>query len=453
MIKPSVAIKEIIVHKLFGTYDYVLSPDKDSLIPERLLILYGDNGSGKTTILKTLFHLLAPEDGEGHKTVVAKTPFNKFEIELTSGEKIWAKRQDGKLLGSYTMGLCFKKGTKPKTVEFIANEDNVVKSTGSKYDELQSAFLKELNKLDIGLYFLSDDRIVRLAGREKKMPHIRFDPSEEEFMIIQDFPVERSRARRIEDPERRSQQLLLDSVKRAELWIQSQAVRGASEGESNVNTLYSEILKRIAGLPLEKNLKNPDESIKSLESKVDRLEIRSKSYSQYGLLPEFNGKDIISIIKNAPSTHLGIIINVVSPYIDSVEKKLDAMEFLQRQIDAQVNTVNSFFTRKKLAFEIHEGFEIWTDDGNKLFPHMLSSGEKHLLLLFCNTLIALNRPSIFVIDEPEISLNIKWQRRLMSSLLQCADNSPIQYIIATHSFEILAQYDSNTIKLSDTSEV
>jgi predicted ATP-dependent endonuclease of OLD family len=83
---------------------------------------------------------------------------------------------------------------------------------------------------------------------------------------------------------------------------------------------------------------------------------------------------------------------------------------------------------------------------------MLSSGERHLLLLFCNTLIALDRQSIFIIDEPEISLNIKWQRKLLDSLLECAGENPVQYIFATHSFELLAQHKDNTIKLTEALE-
>jgi AAA15 family ATPase/GTPase len=257
--------------------------------------------------------------------------------------------------------------------------------------------------------------------------------------------------RHASDPERRFQQILLDSIKRAEMWIQSQTVKGASEGESSVNTLYGEILKRISTLPLEANPPLAD-AVRRIEERVEQLETRSKQYAQYGLLPEFNGRDILAIMKSAPRTHLSIISNIITPYVESVEKKLDAMERLQTQIDALVSIVNSFFARKKINFEIHQGFSITAEDGKELMPQMLSSGERHLLLLFCNTLNALNRPSIFMIDEPEISLNIKWQRRLLSSLLECVGKNPVQYLFATHSFEILAQYKENAAKLGETSE-
>ena len=54
--------------------------------------------------------------------------------------------------------------------------------------------------------------------------------------------------------------------------------------------------------------------------------------------------------------------------------------------------------------------------------------------------------------NPEISLNIKWQRELLSSLLACAGSNPVQYLIATHSFELLTSYKNNVVELKDTQE-
>ena len=446
MVSPNKAISRIRVRKLFGTYDYSLSASKHASNPDRLMILYGDNGSGKTTILRTLFHLLAPERSEGHKSAVSKVPFMRFDVNFSSGDHVWAQRPENKIIGSFTMGVRLAR-KKEMAIEFIADDQGSVKAPPKT-----NAFLSRLKQLDISLYFLSDDRTVQLAGQAPREDlFIRRESSEERGVTYVDTQVELFQRRRLENLEIQSQQILLESIKRAEMWIQSQAVRGAAEGESNVNTLYSEILTRISAFPLETTPVPPD-TVQKLEGRVGQLEARSKQFAQYGLLPEFNGRDILNIIKSAPPSHLRIITNVVTPYIESVEKKLDAMEHLQRQIDALVNILNSFFTRKKVNFEIHQGFTITTEGGKQLMPQMLSSGERHLLLLFFNTLITLDRPSIFIIDEPEISLNIKWQRRLLSSLLECAGKNPVQYLFATHSFELLAQYRNNVAKLSEMSE-
>jgi len=447
---PTKAIERIQVRRLFGMYDYVLCPSAQASAPERLIVLYGDNGSGKTTILRTLFHLLAPEGNEGHKTAVGEVQFQRFGVNLTSGDQIWAERPAGKTTGTFRMGLKVPR-KKEVTIEFAQSPDGSFKSTSRKHDVRIKSFLSKLRQVGIGLYFLSDDRAVRLAGRDKELVSMsRREMLDEELLFYHDQPRATARMRRTLSPQERSQRLLLESLKRAEMWIQSQTVRGASEGESSVNTLYAEILKRIATEPVDSPAQAS--AMKKIKTRCRLLERRSREYAQYGLLPEFSGRAIVKVMKSAPPTHAGIIVNVIMPYMDSVEKKLDAMERIQRQIDAIVSIVNSFFARKRISFDIHKGFQVMTAAGTPLMPQMLSSGERHLLLLFCNTLIALNRPSIFIIDEPEISLNIKWQRRLIDALLECAGKNPVQYVLATHSFELLAQHSKNTIKLAETAE-
>lgn len=436
------AISRITVKRLFGVYDYTLSPSPEAENPDRLLILYGDNGSGKTTILRILFHLLAPEAGQRHKTALSEIPLGRFEVEFTTGDKVWFHRAEGKLTGGFTMGFRLAK-RKEKTCEFRQADDGGIKASRETH-----VFLQALAKLDLALYFLSDDRTIRFAGLQRRnVPFLGPEVIEEEMVFAGDMPRRFIRRHRSLDPVARAQGVLVQSLRRAESWIQSQAVRGSSQGESSVNALYADILARIAKRPLDLTSASPAD-VKALEERITTLEDRSRQYAKYGLLPEFTGKTILGILHRAPATHTRLVADVLTPYIESVEKRLEAMSSLQRQIDALVGLVNSFYSGKTLAYEIHEGFRILTGDGKVIPPQVLSSGERHLLLLFCNTIQALDNPSIFIIDEPEISLNIKWQRRLLDALRECAGTNPVQYIFATHSFEILAQCRNNAIKLS-----
>ncbi|MHC5828218.1 MAG: hypothetical protein ACYT04_73080, partial [Nostoc sp.] len=59
-VSPPLSVVRIEVERLFGRYTYTLvKKDNNPHIDSSLMILYGDNGSGKTTILKLLFHLLS----------------------------------------------------------------------------------------------------------------------------------------------------------------------------------------------------------------------------------------------------------------------------------------------------------------------------------------------------------------------------------------------------------
>jgi len=71
----------------------------------------------------------------------------------------------------------------------------------------------------------------------------------------------------------------------------------------------------------------------------------------------------------------------------------------------------------------------------------LSSGEKQLLRIFIDVLLADGEP--IIIDEPELSLHIDWQRKLLRILQRLAPNS--QIIVATHSPEIMAEISEENI--------
>ena len=74
-------IKRIQVYDLFDAYTYDLeTPETDEEESGKLILLYGSNGSGKTTILNLIFHLLSPEPWGGHRTFVSRVPFRKINI-------------------------------------------------------------------------------------------------------------------------------------------------------------------------------------------------------------------------------------------------------------------------------------------------------------------------------------------------------------------------------------
>ena len=106
-------------------------------------------------------------------------------------------------------------------------------------------------------------------------------------------------------------------------------------------------------------------------------------------------------------------------------------------------------TDKEIRFQLSQGFMIINRFGDILQPAQLSSGEQQLLLLFCYVLVARDTPSIFMIDEPEISLNIKWQRIIINSLLDITDGANIQFIFASHSLEIISQHRHRVVKLEN----
>lgn len=73
--------------------------------------------------------------------------------------------------------------------------------------------------------------------------------------------------------------------------------------------------------------------------------------------------------------------------------------------------------------------------GEKITPYMLSSGEKQMLVILLTALVQDGRPGALFMDEPEISLHIEWQQRLITLIRTLNPN--VQIILCTHSPAII----------------
>ena len=73
--------------------------------------------------------------------------------------------------------------------------------------------------------------------------------------------------------------------------------------------------------------------------------------------------------------------------------------------------------------------------GEKITPYMLSSGEKQMLVILLTALVQDGRPGALFMDEPEISLHIEWQQRLITLIRTLNPNA--QIILCTHSPAII----------------
>ncbi|WP_232484020.1 AAA family ATPase [Burkholderia gladioli] len=72
-----------------------------------------------------------------------------------------------------------------------------------------------------------------------------------------------------------------------------------------------------------------------------------------------------------------------------------------------------------------------------LKPSELSSGEKHQLVMLYELIFSGKDKQLYLIDEPEISLHVEWQRQFLDDLQQIAESRGHQFVIATHSPQII----------------
>lgn len=445
------AIQQVFVQRLFGQFSYSLGTGDDGGRLSNLLILYGDNGSGKTTILQLIIHLLSHEASKGHKNFVARTPFERFVVVFADGTCVEARREQGRLLGSYS-AIISKRQEVLQTLEFRTGENGELLSNRDEDEAARQAeFLQALRELNISLHYLADDRKLYEEEAEKArrrrtqrvlapMVHSARDVL---FWARNDVTFNRH--------ERDMPPLYL-AMDRAIAWIRDKAYSGIGAGERDTNNIYTDVIKVIAESQEAGSEEDAAVLLHQLRENLQSLSKRSKAYSMYGLMSPLQVNEVLGTIKRIEGVDLNkskIIYNIMKPYTESFEARLKALSELYSAVETFVDTLNGFFLNKRIEFNLRNGFKIQAENGDRISPSWLSSGEKQILLLFCNTLASKDQAAIFIIDEPEISLNIKWQRRLVQSLLRCIEGSPVQFVLATHSIELLAQHRSSVVMLQN----
>lgn len=124
-------------------------------------------------------------------------------------------------------------------------------------------------------------------------------------------------------------------------------------------------------------------------------------------------------------------------YFNDFNQKYKAYENLVERIELFCDIVNRRFSFKHLKVSYEKGFEVIDDTTEKdLELYRLSSGEKEIIVLFYEILFETPNGSVLLIDEPEISLHISWQRLFISDLVKIAKHKHLTVVVATHSPQI-----------------
>ena len=112
----------------------------------------------------------------------------------------------------------------------------------------------------------------------------------------------------------------------------------------------------------------------------------------------------------------------------------DAAERAQRMSEPKrrfQDIVDDLFAETGKKIVRSENEICFSQIGERLVPYQLSSGEKQMLVILLTVLIEDNRDYVLFMDEPEVSLHIDWQQRLIDLVTELNPN--VQVILTTHS--------------------
>jgi predicted ATP-binding protein involved in virulence len=109
----------------------------------------------------------------------------------------------------------------------------------------------------------------------------------------------------------------------------------------------------------------------------------------------------------------------------------DAAQQLSMQKKRFQDIVDDLFSETGKKIVRTENEIRFSQIGETLLPYQLSSGEKQMLAIMLTVLVEDNLPYVLFMDEPEVSLHIEWQKRLIDLCLELNPN--VQIILTTHS--------------------
>ena len=165
-----------------------------------------------------------------------------------------------------------------------------------------------------------------------------------------------------------------------------------------------------------------------------------------------NLSDLFEELKNSDGLNINWLLNKVqidriSDILDVIDEYNEKIARMYRPINNFLNTINSFLidSRKKVEVNTVGRLVVSRPDTEKCDIDILSSGERQLLVIIANVMLNkfTNISRVIIIDEPEISLHLKWQERFSETIL--AINPETQFIMATHSPDIVGDLTDKCI--------
>lgn len=157
--------------------------------------------------------------------------------------------------------------------------------------------------------------------------------------------------------------------------------------------------------------------------------------------------DLLSTAQHLPPIHY--LLNeiksedtkVLTLYVQDTKEKLSSYDNIYKKIDLFSRILNNKrLSFKKIKIDSIKGFHFETDEKRPLKLTQLSSGEQHQVVLLYELIFKTEKNILVLIDEPEISLHVAWQKEFLKDLQEIIKIQNMPIVIATHSPQII---DSN----------
>lgn len=433
--------------------------------------LHGINGTGKTSLLRALQSLTQPD--------IEWLVTNKFDFvevwltDISSKIRIRCEKSENTVTLKLRIG-----NEQTEEVVDITNIDYVVQDQARKYDVherdndvVESAIYDAFSASNIIKYiqnlptpiFLGLNRTSAFDPRRVRPAYdTRTFRGQRVRIIGQDGSLAEGMSEAIELVQSEAKEVArrkADFERKLRNDISFLMFSDTSGGRETAVTLpksrdivryrkmKTEIINTLSQIGFEK-----EQLSREVASFFDPLVETARYLSQFEAIPELFSK--INSDKEA-SKHFYFwfgkqqLLPLIDKYFSLVEKFSTQVLYLRANTAIFEDIVNHFFIDSGKSLKIGEvGNILISNEKRKFELGQLSSGEKQILVLISHLVFnpRLRKANVLIIDEPELSLHVRWQEIFVESVRKA--NSNTQLILATHSPSIVLDHRDKMVNLN-----
>ena len=428
------------------------------LAPGNLTILYGDNGCGKSTLLRLISKALHPD-----LEPIGFESFSQMFLSFADKTRLQIQLEDD-----------------GRWVEELANKTATegwfpISEVASPY--LDQSFLFYIRRRGIAVV---EERLIELRSKKQLSLTLK-------NRLIDDWKNERKNAA-AKKPKKKGDSLNREIVREIIL-VGINRLQPITETNTNqARPFASDYIS-------ERSLTGIENVAEHIQQSIIQARRRAAQFAEqldltiFERILDFSKKNLVDSSKNPPPDFEVLLRNAIPKVSDSItkfHKRLTACGLISARNLPDLTKFNSIFTGDKVSRELigicslfltdlaqkleystklllkielfqkilnshlagkdtriseAQGLEVYLKTNKKQIElKKLSSGEQHLIVLFHSLIFQTTEGGICLIDEPEISLNIDWQDQFIDTLLDVAKLIPLQFIVATHSPQIIAHH-------------
>ncbi|MET0397016.1 MAG: AAA family ATPase [Longimicrobiaceae bacterium] len=228
-------------------------------------------------------------------------------------------------------------------------------------------------------------------------------------------------------------------------WTLNEQVRIAIASVSRADRQYfGEVPSRIL-----ETLSDRDQLVQDPDEVLEEIKLLSKRFQDYPIHVESTWTELDKSVRAVPKNEQNkrVAAAVLSVYRTALERIIRVQERAFSKIERYLFTVNSFLHDKSINIGPAEGrlrsvpsvrMEFEGEKVRSIPLHRaLSSGERQIVtLIYAST--QMSQQEVILVDEPEISLHVDWQRKLLPAMVKQMPSK--QLIVCTHSPVISTRY-------------